>query len=315
MLAAAITAAHYQAAADCALLSIAGMMKASPVEEAGRRYLYIEASNETRDLQGEVVLTKALADSADYYLRYGNVDLDHITVTGPRRGPPNYALYEIGRPVEVRAGRGKTFVKAELYQGDAPVAANANAVWDSLTRIRPPQRWYPSVGGAVLDKQTEIGPNGDRRVVVTKVRWTNIGLSKTPVNANVPTVSTVPIGALAKAWSAHGLDLTKALAMANGGTDAASLTGGPALQRQSLDREVQSYFAFREQAAKAIREGRVAQNPRALMKHAEAAMRLDPDTASAWTERFFADLAHQLRQRTARKTTTPTTSKESRHAG
>lgn len=295
-------AAAYEAASRCELLSIGGLMKAAPVEEGGRRLLYIEASNESRDYQGEVVLTRALRDSADYYLRYGNLDLDHVTVTGPRRGPPDYALYEIGRPVEVQATRGRTFVKAELFQGDAPVAANARAVWDSLTRLRPAQRWYPSVGGAVLDRQEEVGPDGRKRVVVTKVRWTNIGLSKTPVNLTVPTVSTVPIGALTKAWGAHGLDLTKALEMA-GGTDSAELSGGAALRRQSLDRTPQSYWSFRETVAGAVRRKQVALNARAIARHAREALGLDADAATEWTERFLEALARRSPSRQTKETT------------
>jgi hypothetical protein len=284
----------YEAAMATDLLSIGGFLKAAPVEEGGRRLLYIEASNEARDYQGEVILAKALEASADYYLKYGNLDLDHVTVTGPRKGPPDYALYEVGRPIAVEANRGRTFVKAELFQGDAPVAANANAVWDSLTRISPPQRWFPSVGGAVLDRKEVIGDQGDKRVVVTKVRWTNIGLSKTPVNLTVPTVSTMPLGAFAKAWDGAGLDLLKALQMSGGGTDAAALSGGPALQRQSLDRKVQrtvqSYHAFREHAAGSIRAGKAGMSARALARLAQDEG-ADPDTASEWAERMLADLA------------------------
>ena len=281
----------------CEFLSVGGLMKATPVEDAGRRFLYLEASNESRDYQGEVVLTRALAESADYYLRYVNLDPDHVTVTGPRKGPADYALYEIGRPVQVEAKRDRTFVKAELFQGDAPVARNASLVWDSVTRQTPAQRWYPSVGGAVLDRTQEVGAGGRKRVVVTKVRWTNIGLSKTPVNLMVPTVSAMPIGVFAKAMGAHGLDLTKALEMTSGGgSDVAQLSGGAALQRQSggpgaSGPSIQSYYDFREAAAKAIRGKKVAMRPRDIAHHARAEMGLDPDTATEWTARFVASLA------------------------
>lgn len=287
----------YAAAMATDLLSIGGFLKAQPMEEGGRRYLYIEASNEARDFQGEVILAKALAASADYYLRYGNLDLDHVTVTGPRRGPADYALYEIGRPVAVEASGSRTFTKAELFTGDSPTAANANIVWESLTRISPPQRWYPSVGGAVLERKESIGDNGDKRVVVTKVRWTNIGLSKTPVNPNVPTVSTMPLGAFAKAWDGAGLDLLKALEMSGGGSDVAALSGGPALQKQSLDPAIQhTFFDFRERAAKAVRSGKSPLNHRALARLAEDEG-ADPDTATEWSERMLRDIARQTRRK------------------
>lgn len=296
------------AAEMCELISFSGMLKALPREEGGRRYLFIEASNEAVDYQGEIVLARALAESADYYLRYGNLDLDHVTVTGPRRGPADYALYEVGRPVDVKASRTKTMVKGELFTGEGPTATNANLVWDSLTRLNPPQRWYPSVGGAVLAKSQEVAADGSRRTVVTKVRWVNIGLSKTPVNLDVPTVSTVPFGLLAKSWGAEGLDLTKALTMAGGGTDSAAMTGGAALQKQSLDRGVHSYFDYRERMAGAIRKGGIAANPRAMTAHAREQFGLDPHEAGEWTERMLAEIKRRA------SATTPSKTKETGNA-
>jgi hypothetical protein len=91
-------------------LSIGSMLKATPVLESGQRLIYLEASNESLDQQNEVVLQKALKDSADWFLRYGNLDTDHITMLGkpnPAKGHPGIPdsqYYEIGRPLEVRSG-------------------------------------------------------------------------------------------------------------------------------------------------------------------------------------------------------------------
>ena len=74
----------------------------------GRRFLYMEASNEGVDQTQEVVLAKALADQAKFYSQYGNVDIDHYTLLGKpnasmgRPGIPGCELYEIGRPLDVR---------------------------------------------------------------------------------------------------------------------------------------------------------------------------------------------------------------------
>ena len=170
-------------------LILTDMFKATPSEEGGERFVYLEASNEAMDQQSEIVLAKALEESADYYLKYGNLDLDHFTQLGPKAGIRDYHLYEIGRPVDVRVGKRDAFVKAQLFAGESEVARCANQVWESLTAISPPQRWYPSVGGAVLERAQVIGPGGDSHTVVKKVRWTNIGLSKTPVNPAVPTAA------------------------------------------------------------------------------------------------------------------------------
>ena len=60
-------------------LTITDCLKAMPAMEGGRRFIFMEASNQARDYQGEIVLAKALAESADYYRQFGNLDLDHIT--------------------------------------------------------------------------------------------------------------------------------------------------------------------------------------------------------------------------------------------
>ena len=254
--------------ADTEYLSFPDFFKATPAEEGGSRFVYLEASNEARDFQGERVLAKALADSAEYYSRYGNLDLDHLTQIGAKKGIPNHYAYEIGRPLEVKVRGEKTWVKGSIYQGDAPVAAHANEYWDSLTKLRPPKRWYPSVGGAVMDKGPEFDPaTRTTSTVVRKVRWTNIGFSQTPVNLDVPEVSTVPFGALAKSWGAGGLNLNKALT-AGYGTDSATLSGGGALRRQSLDRGMASYWDFRDAAARDLRKKRTKGGAADLVEHA-----------------------------------------------
>lgn len=191
-------------------VAFGGMLKASPMTEGDERILYLEASNEDVDHQGEIVMQKALSDSADYYLRHGNVDLSHYSLLGPKSGIPDFMSYEVGKPIAVRVDGRRTFVKAQLYRGDSPMAKNANMVWDSITKQSPPSRWYPSVGGAVLAKSIKIDPKTRERVaVIEKVRWNNIALDRCPVNKTVPEVSTAPVGVFAK--SLGGFVLSKAL--------------------------------------------------------------------------------------------------------
>jgi hypothetical protein len=285
-------------------ISVPGLFKALPVSEGGRRYVYVEASNETLDQQGEVVLSAALADSADYYKQFGNLDIDHITQVGAKQGIPDYSMYEIGRPVDVRVQAGRTFVKGELYSGLGPAAERANQVWSSLTEINPPARWYPSVGGAVLEKSAALDPaTGQRRAYVTKVRWTNVAFSKTPVNQSVAAAQTVPMQVFAKCWGALGLDwgsvedgqmALKALE-AGYGTDSASLTGGAALRTQSLHGAVLSYASFRDRLAGLIRAGKGGgTGARRLVALATGELGLSQDRASKWVERFLRDLNAHL---------------------
>lgn len=286
-------------------LSIGSMLKATPQMDGGQRIVYFEASNEGLDQQGEVIAAKALADSADYFKRYGNIDIDHYTLIGKpnaeqgRPGIPGCELYEIGRPLDVRQKGGTTFVKAEIYSGHGPAAQRANDFWSSVTELSPPQRWYPSVGGSVMAKSiVEDSKTGLRKAIISKVRWNNIGVSKTPVNQHVGTCATIPLGAFAKCWTAAGLDFAKALE-AGYGTDAATLTGGSAMREQSLDHKIQSYFDFRNKLSAAMRTGGTGKNPgaRSLVEYAAKQFSMQPDKAAEWVERFMRDLKNGLNKR------------------
>ena len=277
-------------------LVISDCLKATPEEEGGERFVYIEPSKESVDYEGEKVLCKALAESADYYLRYGNLDLDHITQIGPKRGIADYMLYEIGRPVDVKVDGRSTFVKGQILTGDGDVAANANRFWASLTEVSPPQRWYPSIGGAVVAKSDEIDEDSHSKIaVISKVRWCNTGFSKTPVNLDVPVASTVPLGAFAKAWGAHGLDLAKALE-AGYQTDSAALTGGGALRKQSLHGVPANYWDFRDRISRSMLD-KAIENPTAahLTEYAMREYGLSKSDAAAWTDRLMGDIQRHRR--------------------
>lgn len=272
-----------------------GLLKAMPAEESGRRFVYFEASNEHPDYENEIVLQKALAESADYYLRYGNIDLDHLTQIGPNRGLTDFMAYEIGRPVQVKADGKKTFVKGEIFAGDAPVAENANRFWDSLTKLQPPQRWYPSVAGTIEDRRQEVR-DGERRGVIHGVRWTNVGMSKTPVNLRVPVSTHAPFGPLTKSLDAYAPVLLRALE-AGYGTDEATLEGGGALRKQSGTRRITNYFDFRDRISTDLRAGRVHPTAALIVAHAAKNYGIDESDAADFTARFLDDLDRGLTRR------------------
>lgn len=275
------------------------MLKATPSSESGKRFIYFEASNEGVDQQGERVLAKALEQSADFFLKFGNIDIDHYTILGPKLGMQNAMNYEIGRPVEVRVDGERTFVKAELYQGKGQLAEQANMVWESMTGLNPPARWYPSVGGAVLAKSMQIDPATQNKVaVIDKVRWSNVGLSRTPVNQHLPCAESMPIGTFAK--SLNGF-IVKALE-ASYSTDAATLTGGGAFGVQSLDvgnsGAPYSYFDFRERMAEALDLALVkSQTEDGLIAHAVHEFNLPSEAAAEWVSRFLGDIQSSLNKR------------------
>lgn len=285
-------------------LTFGSMLKATPHEESGERFIYFEASNEKLDQQNERVLAKALEESAAHFLKFGNLDIDHYTLIGrpnPAKGfpgIPNYQSYEIGRPVDVKLNGTRTFVKAQLYKGDSSLAENANMVWDSMTKISPAAHWFPSVGGQVLSKTQKFDAETKQKIeVVDKVRWTNIALSRTPVNQNLPTAQTVPMDVLAKCWSGSLLDFTKSLT-AGYGSDSAALTGGSALRIQSLEHRPASYLQFREKLAGDMRAGKV-RNPDALklVNYCKETFGLTLDESAEWVERFMRNLKTGLNKR------------------
>lgn len=286
-----------------AFLSIGDMFKATAATEGSQRFIYLEASNESRDLQNEVILQKALADSADYFLKFGNVDIDHMSQIGkpnPAKGwpgIPDYEAYEIGRPVDVRIDGKSTFVKALINSGSGPAAEKANYFWSSITDVAPPKRWFSSVGGAVLEKSIAIDERtGDKYPVITRVRWSNLAVSLTPVNAGVSEISTIPIGILAKSWGSAGLDLRKSLT-AGYGTDSATLVGGDALRGGSLDGGVLKYDEFKDQFAHLIHSGAMAIGDiKNMVREASANYGLSRSDAAEYVERFMEDLKRGLKK-------------------
>lgn len=274
-----------------AFVSISPLLKATPVTEGAHRYIYVEASNESIDQQGEIVLAKALENSMEYFKQFGNLDLEHYTQIGAKIGLKDHESYEIGVPVDVRIQKGETFVKGEIYSGEGPMAHKANLFWSSLTEINPPKRWYTSVGGAVLSKSIQIDEVTKAKVpVIEGVRWSNLAFSATPVNANLRAASLVPFGPLAKSWGSYGVDVYKSLT-AGYDSNSATLTGGSAIREQSLDHALYSYWDFRDDFANAIGTGEVScASTDGMVREAVTRFGLSKTVAADYVKRFLDDL-------------------------
>ena len=278
------------------------MLKARASEESGERFIYLEASNEGVDQSNDLVLAKALEDSTAHFLKFGNIDIDHKSMPSVANmyGITEPEHWEIGVPEDVRIANGTTMVKARLFRGDTHLAAKANMVWDSMTKLNPPARWYASVGGATLAKAQGIYPKSKSKVnFITKVRWSNLAISRQPVNQNVSAVQTMPFGLLAKCWTPEGFDLHKALE-ASYSTDVSTITGGGALSVQSLDtggEQPKSYFNFRDLLAKRVSNGECGTTESEMTECAVQQFNLSPDQAADWVDRFLGDLKSSLSNR------------------
>lgn len=280
-------------------MSINTLMKARAAVEDGERIIYVEASREKNDLQNEVVLAKALKESADHFLKFGVLDMDHKSMPNVAKmyGIDNPDEWAVGQPLDVRFDGDVTLVKARLYSGDTPLANRANIVWEGLTKLSPPARYYASVGGAVLGREVRTDPKTKERfAVITKTRWNNLALSVNPVNQHLAAATTMPVGTFAK--SLGGYVLTKGLE-AGYGTDSSSLSGGASLREQSLDGRVHSYFDFRNKLAAEMRTGSAGKNPgiRELVAYTTTKFGVPTDQAAEYVERFLRDLKNGLNKR------------------
>lgn len=267
------------------------MLKATPVIEGGDRIIYVEASKESLDQQNEIVLSKALKDSVDIFKKFGVLDLDHKSMpsVAAKYGIENPEDWIIGQPLDVIFNGKTTIVKAQLRSGDTPLAERATRVWDGLTKVNPPDRYYASVGGSVLAREIRIDPDTKNRVpVITKTRWNNLALSLLPVNPDLEPATVTPIGTFAKSMGGYVIKTM----MAGYGTDSAELTGGGAMRLQSLYGSPVNYFDFRNELSSDLRKGSLGANPGAsdMVTHCGKKFGLSRSDAAEYVERFYRDI-------------------------
>jgi hypothetical protein len=287
-------------------------LKARPAQDGDRRYIYCEASNEVRDQEGEVVKQSALRGSKDFFLSNGNVDIEHKSILPTAvTGVENPREWEIGRPVDVRFGDTETFCKSEIYQRNP----KSEWFWGTIAVQDPPMQWFPSVGGIPLARETKVDPHtGEARVIITKAKWFNLAFAREPQNLAVSPAKIVPIGAFLKALAfASGArcclgpdcspESTCKAITAGYGTDSATLTGGAALRRQSIqggvlhlwDQHLAKYV--RALGTDACPHSRAPQTIDTLHNHFSTCAGLAPADAAAATTRL---LRMQARRRARR---------------
>jgi len=186
------------------------LVKAYAPDSDGRRIVSVESSTEEKDLDGDIVLQKALLDAADNFVRYGHFDIEHRSDLGHRMIPPiaNPASWIVGRPLEVTAAPGgRTFVKGEISKSLDGVPGHADELWDSLRRD-PPVLWYSSIYGFPMDlddcTKGECPGSAATRFVIKSIEWTGLAFTRTPKNTALTSPARI---VTAKAYLA---DLAKA---------------------------------------------------------------------------------------------------------
>lgn len=175
---------------DGICISIPAIIKSEMIN--GDRIIEVQASSEEVDQEGDVILQKALLDSAPYFIATGHLDIDHISELGHRYGIKNPESYIIGKPLEViDKGKGHTYVKSKIYKNadneNNPKLYTYDMVWASL-HTDPPTQWSASIFGypksdAFVDCSEEFceGTNATR-YLVKGMDWHSLALTKNPVN-------------------------------------------------------------------------------------------------------------------------------------
>jgi hypothetical protein len=150
-----------------------------------------EASNEEVDIEGDVIEQKALLDSADDFIKFGHIDIDHISELGFRVGIKDPSSYIIGRPTEVLdLGEKRTGIVGEIMRsrdgGVNPTQNKYDEVWKSL-QADPPVMWRASIYGfpdpsGIIDCSEMICRSGATRYHITKMIWKSLALTRNPIN-------------------------------------------------------------------------------------------------------------------------------------
>ena len=203
-------------------------------EENGQWVVYLQASNEMLDQDGEKVESGALKKAADYFLTHGVLSWDHKHKVTHDPG------FIIGEPLDVRfTNSGETLVKGFLYKSNDI----AQKVWKNIQSGA--RRIGASIGGGILQKAEST---------IKQVVWDETAITHKPVNdATLGMVQMVPFAEFAKALTAGS------------GVDAATFTGGRALTPESLQGapaamgapDMKDIRALFSDLLKAVRDGRV----------------------------------------------------------
>ncbi|MHA2426517.1 MAG: hypothetical protein ACXADB_00555 [Candidatus Hermodarchaeia archaeon] len=202
-------------------------------EENGKWIVYLQASNEMKDQDGEIVEVTALKKAADYFLSHGIVTWDHKQKV---TGDPGFI---IGEPLDVKfTNKNETLVKGFLYKSNDI----AQKVWKNIKSGA--RRIGASIGGGILQKA---------ETTIKQVVWDEAALTHKPVNdGTLGSVQLVPFAAFAKALTAGS------------GVNAAMFSGGRALTPESLQGSTTDVLQMSDIRAmfsdllKAIRSNRIS---------------------------------------------------------
>jgi hypothetical protein len=195
---------------------------AEKTDENGNFIFEVEASNENLDLQGQIVLQRALLESKGHFLSNGVISYDHLH---KRHGPDGQVISDpsmvIGEPMEVKTDGNRTIVVGKLYKSSEIARDIIQKLHDGSTRVKA------SVGG-IFPKIVKDA-RGIEKII--HVLWNDLALTVSPVNSTVSP-------AFAKSYL-EPFELVKAL-NAGSGTDHQDFTDGRALIPENMESHTQN---------------------------------------------------------------------------
>ena len=203
--------------------------------------VYIEATNDIPDFEGEAVQVKAIEEALGYFLEDGKLTWEHVTKD--RRHDPSIF---IGEPLDAGIKDGRLFVKARLLKH----VKKAQEVWDIL---RSNGKLKASIGGFVKERKEEWNRWAKKKIpTISKFHFNHLAITPWPIN-QATKVQMVPFGIFAKSlWSGHEAcenctcesddpnnhcEYAKALTT-GGGLSPSTMTGGRALIPEFLDPKI-----------------------------------------------------------------------------
>jgi hypothetical protein len=185
------------------------------VEENDDWIVYMQASNEIRDQEGDIIEMGALKKARDYYLSHGVLSWNHMHKI---KQDPKFI---VGEPMAVEfTEKNETILKGKLYKKNDI----AQSIWKNIQSGA--KKLGASVGGGILHK------SADKRV--STVIWDETAITHCPVNdGTLGNVQIVPFKEFMKALTAGS------------GIDASSFTGGRALTPESMQGATTSLIGSR----------------------------------------------------------------------
>jgi hypothetical protein len=177
---------------EAVCIHLNAVVKARKEDSSGKRIVEVQCSSEDVDAEGDVVLQKALLDSAPSFIRTGHLDIDHLSEIGSRVGIRDPDSYIVGRPIEVNdLGGKKTGLVGEIMRSaDGMFSTEKNrfdAFWKSL-QSDPPVQWSASIYGFpndVEDCTEKSCSTGATRYVIKSLDWRSTAFTRNPINQSL----------------------------------------------------------------------------------------------------------------------------------